>query len=102
MCGDLKFEKIEGTIPDICKKLEKRINKDTAGGWGKLISCSDGKIRVRGLTRSLKYFEKLIPKGCYCYTYSKKEKFICCPLWDIKKYKPEQENGYCHLLHRGD
>ena len=46
-----------------------------------------------------KYFknpEKYIPKGFYCYNIT------CCPFWDMDKNKPEQENGYCHYLKRGD
>ncbi|QWU14222.1 hypothetical protein SAMN04487895_101512 [Paenibacillus sophorae] len=46
-----------------------------------------------------KYFinpEQHIPKGMYCYSEKK------CPFWDIDESKPYQENGYCHLMKRGD
>ena len=41
--------------------------------------------------------EKVIPKGDYCY-----DENGICPYWDIKLDKPEQENGYCKYLNRGD
>jgi len=45
--------------------------------------------------------KKKIPKGLYCYTY-KKGKYICCPFWDINNKYPEQGNGYCKLIKKGD
>jgi len=38
-----------------------------------------------------------IPKGVYCYDQNG-----VCPHWSIRKDKPEQENGYCSHLKRGD
>ncbi len=45
--------------------------------------------------------ERYIPKGMYCYIRNDNEKIIC-PFWDIDKTKPEQENGYCYYLKKGD
>lgn len=47
-----------------------------------------------------KYFqnpEEHIQKGDYCYG-----KKGLCPFWDKNTAKPEQENGYCHFLKKGD
>lgn len=38
-----------------------------------------------------------IPKGIYCYD----NKGIC-PYWSRKNDKPEQENGFCSFLNKGD
>lgn len=43
----------------------------------------------------------VIPKGFYCYSI-KKGKRVMCPYWSIRKDKPEQENGYCAYLGKGD
>lgn len=40
-----------------------------------------------------------IPPGPYCYDPETSE---CCPFWDYDTEMPEQENGYCHYLKRGD
>ena len=40
---------------------------------------------------------KLIPKGMYCY-----DKDGICPFWRKNKLYPEQLDGYCHLLKKGD
>ena len=39
----------------------------------------------------------VIPKGFYCYDGKYK-----CPYWDVREDKPDQENGYCHYLEKGD
>lgn len=39
-----------------------------------------------------------IPRGYYCYGKHRKP----CPFWSVDKTKPEQENGYCSYLGRGD
>ncbi len=44
----------------------------------------------------------VIPKGTYCYTYDENGKFQICPYWDTIKDAPEQYNGYCHYLEKGD
>lgn len=46
--------------------------------------------------------EKVIPQGCYCYTYDEKGKQITCPYWSLTKSYPKQENGYCSYLKKGD
>lgn len=50
-----------------------------------------------------------IPLGSYCYDIKEitvngtiKIKTIPCPFWELRKDKPEQENGYCHFLKSGD
>jgi len=43
----------------------------------------------------------VIPKGFYCYSI-KKGKRVMCPYWSIRADKPEQENGYCAYLGKGD
>lgn len=40
---------------------------------------------------------KPIPVGYYCY-----DKKGNCPYWSIRKDKPEQRNGYCAYLGKGD
>lgn len=39
----------------------------------------------------------VIPKGYYCYD----EKGVC-PYWSIRKDKPEQMNGFCSFIKKGD
>ena len=41
--------------------------------------------------------ESVIPKGCYCYSAD-----YVCPYWKIKKDRPEQYNGWCDFLKKGD
>ena len=41
-----------------------------------------------------------IPKGCYCHESGNRSKV--CPYWSIDPTKPEQENGYCSFLEKGD
>lgn len=43
----------------------------------------------------------LIPQGGYCYT-RKDGKFVHCPFHDIVPTMPEQGNGFCHYIKRGD
>ena len=38
-----------------------------------------------------------IPKGIYCYDENGR-----CPHWELRGDKPEQHNGYCRYLKRGD
>lgn len=40
---------------------------------------------------------KEIPKGIYCY-----DKNGVCPYWSRNPDYPNQENGYCSYLMRGD
>ena len=49
----------------------------------------------------MKKDKRKIPKGYYCYRY-KGKKIIPCSYWSIRKDKPEQENGYCAYLEKGD
>jgi hypothetical protein len=42
-----------------------------------------------------------IPKGMYCYKSFHNKRSIC-PYWSIREDKPEQENGYCSYLEKGD
>ena len=49
----------------------------------------------------MKKDESGIPKGAYCYTYEN-GKFIVCPYWDTIEGAPEQADGYCHFLEKGD
>lgn len=52
--------------------------------------------------------KSLIPKGYYCYGgYGKNEKGNTvikdvCPYHSYRDDKPEQENGYCSYLEKGD
>ena len=51
---------------------------------------------------TLEQAHALIPKDTqYCY-FRKKGKFMCCPFWDKIRQFPDQSNGYCHYLKRGD
>lgn len=49
-----------------------------------------------------------IPKGMYCYTVDSIDKETGrmnvdpCPYWSVDDSRPEQENGYCSYLGRGD
>jgi len=45
--------------------------------------------------------EEDIPQGPYCYTLTDDGYFVC-PYWSIREDKPEQENGYCAFLKKGD
>lgn len=52
----------------------------------------------------------LIPRGLYCYTWIEVPsasngyvgKTAPCPYWHLLPGKPEQANGYCAFLGRGD
>ena len=46
--------------------------------------------------------KKYVPKGFYCYNIVDGTHIIPCVFWDMDKTKRYQENGYCHLLKRGD
>jgi len=53
--------------------------------------------------------KKIIPHGPYCYERldpkndGKKLKIIGkCPYWTLRDDKPDQENGYCTYLKKGD
>lgn len=41
--------------------------------------------------------KSLIPKGLYCY-----DENGVCPYWSCDKDRPEQENGHCSFLEKGD
>jgi len=43
-----------------------------------------------------------IPKGYYCYTRLKNGKIKCCPYWKRIKDRPEQYDGWCDYLEKGD
>lgn len=45
--------------------------------------------------------KKKIPKGVYCYTYVK-GKYKPCPFHSYSRNHPEQGNGYCSLMKKGD
>ena len=42
-----------------------------------------------------------IPKGYYCYKI-KNDKQITCSYWSLNAQKPENLNGYCAFLSKGD
>lgn len=52
--------------------------------------------------------ESVIPKGIYCHGDLTKDEngeyknYYICPYWSVDKTKPEQENGYCSYLEKGD
>ena len=39
----------------------------------------------------------VIPSGMYCYRGT-----VVCPYWSLREEYPEQGNGYCAYLGRGD
>lgn len=43
---------------------------------------------------------KDIPKGYYCH--DEEDMKLLCPYWSIVRSRPEQENGYCAYLKKGD
>ena len=45
---------------------------------------------------------KVIPPGDYCYTYDDNGRFIICPYWWKSDEHPEQENGFCRYMNKGD
>ena len=47
---------------------------------------------------------KNIPHGDYCYTIISENPFKtkACPHWNMRTDKPNQENGYCSFLKKGD
>ena len=46
--------------------------------------------------------ENIIPNGEYCYRRLSSKKIELCPYWSRDNSQPEQMNGYCHFLKRGD
>lgn len=56
----------------------------------------------------MKKDKTLIPKGMYCHGPGKSNKDgtisfpKMCPYWSSNPSKPEQENGYCAFLEKGD
>jgi hypothetical protein len=54
----------------------------------------DNKDERSGMNRFQRFLaRRLIPKGLYCDG---------CPFWFVDKTHPEQENGYCSYLGKGD
>lgn len=43
----------------------------------------------------------VIPKGIYCYGVQDGKR-VRCPYWSLRDDQPEQHNGYCSFLERGD
>jgi len=41
--------------------------------------------------------QSVIPRGYYCYDSKGK-----CPYWQLREDKPNQENGYCKFMEKGD
>ena len=41
--------------------------------------------------------ESVVPRGIYCYDEKGN-----CPYWDVEENKPEQDNGFCWFLGKGD
>ena len=46
--------------------------------------------------------EDLIPHGIYCYHRDENNKITLCPYHSFNDEKPEQMNGHCSYLNRGD
>ena len=57
--------------------------------------------------------ESVIPQGCYCYTNMRDSgrktednlpifSVDICPYWDMDDDQPQQMNGYCWFLEKGD
>lgn len=44
----------------------------------------------------------LIPEGPYCYTYDDNDVYILCPYWRRIPERPEQYDGFCDYLEKGD
>ena len=44
----------------------------------------------------------VIPQGPYCYTYDEDGTYRPCPYYDTVDGAPEQYDGYCHYLEKGD
>ena len=54
------------------------------------------------MNKILKFLGRfLIPRDYYCYRRYNNI-WISCPFWSCDKTKPEQENGYCSFIGRGD
>lgn len=49
----------------------------------------------------MKKNKKLIPQGFYCYEI-KNGRMIKCPYWRMIEERPEQYNGWCDYLGKGD
>lgn len=50
----------------------------------------------------MKKDESLIPPGSYCYTYTEDGEYVVCPYWSKILNAPEQADGYCAFLEKGD
>lgn len=56
----------------------------------------------------LQQLQQEIPQGSYCYHMEKVPgsgplpQFIPCKYWSLDKSKPDQDNGYCSYLEKGD
>lgn len=59
-------------------------------------NSTDGKIS-RQISVTEKWIKKFVPQGHYCY-----DSDGLCPFWDRFSSYPEQGNGYCGLMERGD
>lgn len=44
----------------------------------------------------------VIPKGSYCYTYSENGEYLPCPYHRFIEDRPNQYNGWCDYLEKGD
>jgi hypothetical protein len=49
------------------------------------------------IRRNKHMYQYLIPDGVYCYNEKGN-----CPFWDRDFTRPEQANGYCYFLEKGD
>ena len=45
--------------------------------------------------------EMYVPQGLYCYTYINST-YLRCLFWDMDSKHHHQNNGYCHLIGKGD
>jgi len=90
--------------PKICKTYlhwsdEKYQYNSVYDSKGKLLE------ETKALLTNLKGYmikkdPNLIPKGIYCHESGSLTKI--CPYWSIDNTKPEQANGYCAYLEKGD
>lgn len=71
-------------------------------GKGSRNRTSNHKAFAKGYELIYGKSKEVIPEGLYCYERISENKIKLCPHWRINKDKPEQMNGYCSFLKKGD
>lgn len=91
MLGDIQLSSLQGMELENLAKSCAFSTKDR---------LREGRVCYAGHEQHVGPETDLIPRGIYCYNYT--PEFEICPYWSLDKTRPEQENGFCSYLNKGD